>query len=351
MISVIIPSYNHEKYIDRCIESVLNQTFHDFELIIIDDASEDKSWEIIKSFTDKRIRSLKLSSNHGADYVQNKGIELARYDYVGILNSDDCFSENRLAKCLNLIKDRDVDIIGTDIELINSEGKVIKNNWWTDSFDLQKKIFEEHYDWCRSLFAGNMFMTTSNFFFRKSIFFEIGGFSNYKYVLDYDFLLRSFFAGFKFQWLDEPLLKYRLHDKNTITRKPLKANQEASQLIRKFLTYLPCNDESLRASIKEGVNQLQKFEKYIEQVLHSDFQKLLDASNLNIAKRDKWIADRDKWIADRDEWIADRDEWIDQRDETIQALTNELEKIKSTFIYKVKQAVSLSFRTFLKSNK
>ena len=126
MISVIIPSYNHEKYIDRCIESVLNQTLHDFELIIIDDASEDKSWEIIKSFTDKRIRSLKLSSNHGADYVQNKGIELARYDYVGILNSDDCFSENRLAKCLNLIKDRDVDIIGTDIELINSEGKVIK---------------------------------------------------------------------------------------------------------------------------------------------------------------------------------------------------------------------------------
>ena len=73
----------------------------------------------------------------------------------------------------------------------------------------------------------------------------------------------------------------------------------------------------MRASIKEGVNQLQKFEKYIEQVLHSDFQKLLDASNLNIAKRDKWIADRDKWIADRDEWIADRDEWIDQRDETI----------------------------------
>ena len=139
-------------------------------------------------------------------------------------------------------------------------------------------------------------------------------------------------------------MKYRLHDKNTITSKPLKANQEASQLIRKFLTYLPCNDESLRNSIKEGLNQLQKFEKHIEQILLLDFQKSLDAINLNISKRDKWIADRDKWI-------ADRDEWIDQRDKTIQVLTNELEKIKSTFIYKATRAISLPFRTFLKSNK
>ena len=396
MISVIIPSYNHEKYIGRCIESVLNQTFQDFELIIIDDASKDNSLEIINTYSDDRISSYKLQSNHGSYYSQNMGIELAKYDYISILNSDDYYFENRLAKCLSFIEGRDVDFVGTNIELIDSDGVVINDNWWTKSFDLQKKLLKQYNNWFRSLFAGNIFMTTSNFFFRKRIFHEIGGFNNFKYVLDYDFALRSLYSGVRFQWVDEPLLNYRLHDKNTISSKPLEANKEASNLIRKFITNLPFNDEYLGVSLNEGLNQLKKFERYIEQTLLIDHNKALGNLKMLILQRDKWIADRDgwiverdksilqrdkwiadrdgwiverdksilqrdKWIADRDgwiverdksilqrdKWIADRDEWISQRDNEIQKLAKRLEEINSSLAYKATKLICMPFRYFI----
>ena len=396
MISVIIPSYNHEKYIGRCIQSVLNQTFQDFELIIIDDASEDKSWEIINSFSDDRICSHKLSCNHGSYYSQNMGIELAKYDYISILNSDDYYFENRLDRCFSFIERQDVDFVGTNIELIDSYDVVITENWWTKSFDLQKRLLKHYNNWFRSLFAGNIFMTTSNFFFRKRIFHEIGGFNNFKYVLDYDFALRSLFAGVKFQWVDEPLLKYRLHDKNTISSKPLEINKEASKLIRESIINLPFNDKNVEVSLKEGINQLENFERYIEQSLLSDHRNALDNLNMKILQRDKWIADReawiaerdnsilqrdkwiadrdvwiverdnsilqrDKWIADRDEWIverdnsilqrdkwiADRDEWISQRDNEIDKLAKKLEEINSSIAYKATKLISIPFRYFL----
>ena len=322
MITVIIPSYNHEYYIGHAINSVLNQSFDSFELIIIDDASEDKSWDIIKSYSDKRIRTIKLSSNHGAYYVQNKGIELAKYEYIAILNSDDLFSRDRLKKCLNFLQNNSVDFIGSDIELVDNEGNVINKNWWTDSFNKQKEKLLENNDWFRSLFAGNIFMTTSNFFFRKSIFNALGGFNCYKYVLDYDFLLRTLFSGFRFHWINEPLLKYRLHDKNTINSNPLKANQEATQLIRKFLSKLPCRDKSISNSIREGVFQLRKFEMHIEQILTSDFVKMLDVRNAMLFDRDRWITERDQIISDLDKCVIDRDKWITERDQIISDLDN-----------------------------
>lgn len=372
MISVIIPSYNHEKYIGRCIDSVLNQTFQNFELIIIDDASEDKSWEIINSFSDDRICSYKLPSNHGAYYAQNKGIELAKHDYISILNSDDFYFENRLANCLSFIQDHDADFVGTDIELIDSEDVVINENWWTNSFDLQKKLFKQNNSWYTTLFTGNIFMTTSNFFFRKCIFHEIGGFNNFKYVLDYDFTLRSLFAGFRFQWVDEPLLKYRLHDKNTILSKPVEVNKEASSLIRKSIINLPFNCNDVRDPIKEGIYQLEKFETHIEQTLIFDYNDSLNKLNSliferdkqiaecekSIIQRDKWVADRDKWIAERDKsiiqrdkWIADRDDWISQRDNVIHNLIKNLEEINSSFIYKLTKFLSRIFSSFFKSGK
>jgi glycosyltransferase involved in cell wall biosynthesis len=384
MISVIIPSYNHEKYIGRCIESVLNQTFQNFELIIIDDASKDKSWEIINSFSDERICSYKLPFNHGSYYAQNMGIELAKYDYVSILNSDDFYFENRLAMCLSFIEGQDVDFVGTNIELIDSDDHVINENWWTNSFDFQKSLLKQYNNWFRSLFAGNIFMTTSNFFFRKRIFHEIGGFNNLKYVLDYDFLLRSLFGGVRFQWVDEPLLKYRLHDKNTISSKPLEVNKEASKLIRKFITNLPFNDKYVGESIKEGINQLKKFERHIEQTLLFDKNKALSVLKKLITQRDRWVSDRDcwigerddlisqrdkwiadrdgwiterdelisqrdKWIADRDSWIGERDELISQRDDEIHKLAKKLEEINSSLAYKVIKLISILFR-FFKSN-
>ena len=92
-ISVIIPLYNHEKYINEAVYSVLGQTFSDFELIIINDGSNDGSEEVVKKIKDKRIKYY-YQENKGAHNTINRGIEIAKGEYIAILNSDDMYHKD-----------------------------------------------------------------------------------------------------------------------------------------------------------------------------------------------------------------------------------------------------------------
>ena len=88
LISVVIPAYNHERFVGAAIESVLNQSCSDFELVIVDDGSTDNTAEVIKSYTDKRIHYY-YQENQDAFNTINRGISLAKGRYISILNSDD----------------------------------------------------------------------------------------------------------------------------------------------------------------------------------------------------------------------------------------------------------------------
>ena len=89
-ISIIVPVYNTEKYLPRCIDSILNQTFKDFELILINDGSTDLSAEIIEDYArmDKRIKTLHIE-NSGQGAARNRGLDIATGDYIGFVDSDD----------------------------------------------------------------------------------------------------------------------------------------------------------------------------------------------------------------------------------------------------------------------
>ena len=90
MVSVIIPTFNRAHLIGRAIKSVLNQTYQDFEIIVIDDGSTDNTGEIIRSFTDKRIKYIKkYKKNKGISVARNIGIKVARGKYIALLDSDD----------------------------------------------------------------------------------------------------------------------------------------------------------------------------------------------------------------------------------------------------------------------
>ena len=96
MISIITSSYNSEKTIARTIDSVLNQTHSDFELIIVNDCSTDKSLEIINSFKDERIKVINNDKNYGAGISRLNGIKSAEGDYITFLDSDDYYNPNSL---------------------------------------------------------------------------------------------------------------------------------------------------------------------------------------------------------------------------------------------------------------
>ena len=96
MISVVIPLYNKESFITETIQSVLNQTFADFELILINDGSTDKSEAVVKTFNDHRIR-YKSIANSGVSVARNTGIELAKFTWIAFLDADDWWAPSFLS--------------------------------------------------------------------------------------------------------------------------------------------------------------------------------------------------------------------------------------------------------------
>lgn len=111
-ISVIVPMYNAEKFLNCCIESVLNQTFRDFELILIDDCSTDKTLEISKSFSDSRIKILHTEKNLGRPgMTRNVGIDAARGKYFYFMDADDAILKNALEILLKTMTENNADIV------------------------------------------------------------------------------------------------------------------------------------------------------------------------------------------------------------------------------------------------
>ena len=103
-VSVIIPVYNSEKYIKECIESVINQTYQNLEIIVIDDCSMDSSIELVKNIKDDRINIISLPENIGVSNARNKGIEVATGDYICFIDSDDIWMREKIEKQVEFIE-------------------------------------------------------------------------------------------------------------------------------------------------------------------------------------------------------------------------------------------------------
>lgn len=122
LVSIIMPCFNSEKFIKESINSVLSQTYHDFELIIIDDASKDNSLDIIRSFNDHRIKILELTTNQGAGFSRNKGIELAQGRFIAFLDSDDIWHKDKLLLQISFMKDNGYHLTYTHYQCFDKLG-------------------------------------------------------------------------------------------------------------------------------------------------------------------------------------------------------------------------------------
>ena len=233
-VSIVIPAYNHGTYVGHAIRSALNQTIADIEIISIDDASSDETVSVLESFDDQRITIYRHENNLGSAITINEGISLSRGSYVAILNSDDRFHPERLESCLAVMRDQDLRVIGTDVALIDSLGVTIKEtsiNWigWHAGL---KRLLQESGDLVTTMIAGNIFVSTSNLVVEKSVFDAVGPLFDYRYVQDYDFILRCLqkLQGQVF-WLEKKLLQYRLHGTNTISEDKIAPVRQTIELL------------------------------------------------------------------------------------------------------------------------
>lgn len=204
-ISVIMPVYNTEKYVWEAIESILKQTFTDFEFIIIDDGSTDKSWEIIQGYAkkDKRIKALQNEKNKWISYTRNKLIKLSTTNYIATQDSDDISKKNRLELEYNFLKKHPKFwVVSGNNTIIDENGKIIWKRVYSDNI---KNIILKKSPICQ---PASMF--------RKNIFEKVWGYdAKLNYGEDYDLWLKINAEWLKIKNIERILLQYRVRTGQT----------------------------------------------------------------------------------------------------------------------------------------
>lgn len=125
-VSVIVPVYNTERYLKKCIDSLLKQNFEDYEIIVINDLSPGNAEEIIKSYNDKKIVYIKNKTNKGIGYNRNLGIKKAKGEYVCFIDSDDYVKEDFISKMYSYSKENNLDLCVCDYVNVDEEGNKLK---------------------------------------------------------------------------------------------------------------------------------------------------------------------------------------------------------------------------------
>ena len=138
-ISVRIPAYNHEKYIRECLDSVLNQTFQNFEIVITDDGSTDRTADIIREYNDPRIKLVVFENNQGSASAIANALQRASGEYVANICSDDMWELDKLEKQVYFLENNpDIDAVFTRVQLIDED-----SNPFVDEKNIYFHVFEE----------------------------------------------------------------------------------------------------------------------------------------------------------------------------------------------------------------
>lgn len=222
--TVLIPVYNCAKYIVAAIESVLNQKYTDYELLLIDDGSTDNTAEIITTIKDSRIVFLKNSKNRGIVYTLNKGLALAKGKYIARMDGDDIMLGNRLETQIDFLnKNPDFGIVGGWYQVINAEGKVIDTvEGVTDCRNAQLNLL------FRNQFTHSAVTMRTNL--AKQLKYD----PDFQYCEDYDLWVR-FAEVSKVANLPDYFVQYRWYSENSCGRKQKELKQAMFNLLSREL--------------------------------------------------------------------------------------------------------------------
>jgi len=200
-VSVIVPVYNMEKRLNKCLDSLVNQTYKDIEIIVINDGSKDNSLDIIKSYHDDRIKLID-QENQGISIARNNGISISTGEYLCFLDSDDYFELDAIEKFVNKITSDNSDIVVCDYYMFDDNNRKIMNVGYPELFggslyDNPNMIRDIDYGPCNKIYKKELF---------KDIMFPI----NTKYE-DFEAILKVFSKAKKITKLDDPVYDYYIN--------------------------------------------------------------------------------------------------------------------------------------------
>lgn len=253
-VSIIIPTYNRAHLLKRAVGSILNQTYRDFELIIVDDGSTDNTAEVVKSFDDSRLRYIALEENRGASAARNAGIAQAKGDFIAFQDSDDEWLGEKLEKQMTIFKDLSpkVGVVYTGFWKIKDKEKIYipSSRISPKEGDLKEPLLKEN------------FVTTQTSVVRKECFSKVGVFDEeLSRLIDWEFWIRIS-EKYHFKYLDESLVNTYYTSDSISTDKEkhimaleyiLKKHYEKFKTHRKilsrnyiFLSHLLCSFQDVR---------------------------------------------------------------------------------------------------------
>jgi glycosyltransferase involved in cell wall biosynthesis len=211
IISVVMPVYNGERFLNEAIDSILNQSYKNFEFLIIDDCSTDKSSDIINSYLDERITFVKNKNNIGQSATMNKGIQFSRGKYIARLDQDDIAYENRLKIQIEFIEKTNCSIVGSWSQTIDESGQV--NGYFQHPIEFNIILNAT----CISV----PFLHSSVLMKKKDILL-VGGYSeNFIIAMDWDLWIKILKKGLIIKNIPKVLISFRNHSNQTSINKKM----------------------------------------------------------------------------------------------------------------------------------
>lgn len=245
-VSVCIPTYNRANLLAEAVDSVVAQTFTDFELVISDNASEDDTSSVVSSYRDARIRYVRNERNRGHRENWNQCLRLARGEYITILPDDDLMMpENLAAKVAILSKHPTVGLVHSKYHLIDGQGRIVKcNTNEGHGEDRTTDAFEEGQDVLTSMLLSYNMINAPTVLFRRECYEKLGGFAKrLSLAFDWEYWMRIA-VYYDVAFVAQPLIKWRIHpgslttqnihiDGETLTITALREELAAKRLILK----------------------------------------------------------------------------------------------------------------------
>ena len=244
-VSIIVPVYNVEKYLRKCLDSLVNQTLSDIEIIVVNDGTPDKSQviidEYVRKYPDKVISIIKENGGQGS--ARNVGLEKSTGDYIGYVDSDDYVEPNMYEELYNKAKENNSDItvcgnnvVSENYELINKED--VEKEFLLGKMAVWNKLYK------REIIVNNKID------FRSKVWYE-----------DLDFTMKVYFSSKKVSYVDKNLYNYVLRKESTMNNNNIKRNLELIQSFESLIDF--CNKNNIYKENKDKIEFICIYHMYI----------------------------------------------------------------------------------------
>ncbi len=245
MFSVVIPIYNHAKFLAQAVRSALESPLA-AEIVLLDDGSRDGSAAVaakLAAASGGRVRNIATrDGNRGAQHRLNELVQIAKYDWVAVLNSDDMFFTGRFEAIVARPEFSSCDFVFGNVLFMDERGALTGAKCGPFDFGLGSLPSIQRLS--ELLVLENYLVTTSNMIFRKTLHARIGGFADFRYVHDWDFALRAFALGSPL-YVQRFLTVYRRHARNTIRENQSEFNSELKAMLALYVRDFPhCTSHS-----------------------------------------------------------------------------------------------------------